>query len=122
MKQVIFVLAMALMLVATIGTNTEASQYPYGYGPVDRDIGDDHPWGGEGFAGDNPLLAPSPAKDQFDFSTSVSSYDFFMWKLIIPLWIIDSPKSDASISDDIDDGTNTNINDRKRNETTSSNN
>ncbi|RKX29784.1 MAG: hypothetical protein DRP47_00825 [Candidatus Zixiibacteriota bacterium] len=118
MKQVFLVFTVALMLVAIVGTNTEARQYLYNI----RDAGEDHPWGGENPNDGNQIVTPSPEKGQLDFTTDYSLFDSFVWKFIIRLWIIDSPKTDVSISDEIPIGTVIAPQEFKQNETRSSSN
>lgn len=105
MKQLILVLAVALILIAIPLGNTEARLHPDGFRALDKDNGEDHPWGGESDWQAEPDPISSPVKDVQVFSTGYSPFDYYMWSLIINVWTINEPKTDVIVSDDIPGGT-----------------
>ena len=101
MKHLIFVLAVALILIAIPFGNTDARLHPDGYKAINKDTGEDHPWGGEGNSGGDPIPISSPANDELSYTTEYSVFGVFVWKFIINIWIIEDHKTEISISNDI---------------------
>ncbi len=116
MKRVICAIAAALLFSAVLMPSADARLYPYGYEPIDRDSGEDHPWGGEQNNGPQPVLISSP-DDQVSITGSVT-LDAFMFKLFAP-WIFDGLGSNYIITDrvvdDSNDGTTTSDRNRSSN-------
>ncbi len=94
MKQLSFVLAIALILIAVPTGDTEARLHPDGFKALDKDTGEDHPWGGESDWSLTPDPISSHDREDLMFTTGYSPLEFLVWKLIINVWIIDDPQTD----------------------------
>lgn len=85
MKRVLSVLAVVLLLVATVISSISARQHPL-IGPYARPSGEDHPWGGEQNYepdSDRDLIGTTsgPEPGIIHFET------YLVWKLVMPLWL-----------------------------------
>ena len=98
MKRVLCILIVAMLLVATTWDSISARQNPLGWKPVERDSGDDHPWGGEQNIGTEPM--PIRAAESPSYSiTGLVQLDTFLLKLFTRYWLNELPvKGETTIT------------------------
>ncbi len=70
MKRMICLLVLTIMVVVIPASQVFSLADPYGHKEVDRDNGEDHPWGGEDHYNDNG----SAVQGQIDFGGGISGY------------------------------------------------
>lgn len=87
MKRMLCILALVLMLIASAWNSSEARLNPYTYQPVERDTGDDHPWGGEQNVNPDPAPIRSSGGAQTFSITGSVQLDGFFYRLIMPFWL-----------------------------------
>lgn len=98
MKRVLCVLIVAVLLFATTWNSVSARQNPLGWKPIERDNGDDHPWGGE----QNISTDPTPIRVAEGPSYSVTGLvqlDTFLMRLFTRYWLQELPtKGETTIT------------------------
>jgi hypothetical protein len=105
----------AFLFSATLMTGVDARLYPYSYTPIERDDGDDHPWGGEQHLGPDPEVNLAPSGDHIAITGSIT-LDALMFKLFTP-WMFDGHGknyiiTDRVVDDDTDDNNDTSVRNR----------
>ena len=86
MKRVLCALLVAVLLLATAWDGVVARTNPLGYKPVDRDNGEDHPWGGEERLDPDPTPIRSAVNPGYTL-TGFVQFDNFLWRLVTTYWI-----------------------------------
>lgn len=60
MKQVMFISALALIMVIGFGGDLSSKMHPDDFGSLTKPDGEDHPWGGEQWIQEDPLKSSQP--------------------------------------------------------------
>lgn len=97
MKRILCILLAAVFMLSLAWDGVIARSNPIGYHPIDRDSGEDHPWGGE----ENLVPDPTPIRSAVDESYTITGLvmlDNIVWRLVTTFWLQPIPSGETSVT------------------------